>query len=80
MVCKFICEKYRATKPAGSSRYLVGQKRCQTCEIFMKLEGLWCPCCGYRLRTKPRNRTFKKKLKDRIETQHLELASTLPNQ
>jgi len=23
------------------------------------MEGLWCQCCGYRLRTKPRKLSFK---------------------
>ncbi|NWG37858.1 MAG: hypothetical protein HXY31_09650, partial [Nitrososphaera sp.] len=40
-----------------------GQKRCQICEIFIKWDGLWCPCCGYRLRTKPRNLKYKAKLR-----------------
>ncbi len=26
-------------------------------------DGLWCPCCGYRLRTKPRNIKYKQKLR-----------------
>jgi hypothetical protein len=46
-------------------RYANGQKRCQICEIFLKWEGLWCPCCGYRLRTKPRNLKYKAKLRQR---------------
>ncbi|MEW5841150.1 MAG: hypothetical protein AB1753_09120, partial [Thermoproteota archaeon] len=41
------------------------QKRCQICEIFIKWDGLWCPCCGYRLRTKPRNLKYKAKLRAR---------------
>ena len=55
MTCKGICSRYKARKPVGVGRYAVGQRRCQICEIFIKVEGLWCPCCGYRLRTKPRN-------------------------
>ncbi|HZA99728.1 MAG TPA: hypothetical protein VE308_01765, partial [Nitrososphaera sp.] len=46
-------------------RYASGQKRCQICEIFIKWDGLWCPCCGYRLRTKPRNLKYKAKLRAR---------------
>ncbi|HZC20317.1 MAG TPA: hypothetical protein VE223_01595, partial [Nitrososphaeraceae archaeon] len=46
-------------------RYVSGQKRCQICEIFIKWDGLWCPCCGYRLRTKPRNLKYKAKLRAR---------------
>ena len=61
--CKEICGKYKAQpKGTGPARYSVGQKRCQICEIFIEWEGLWCPCCGMKLRTKPRNSRAKKKL------------------
>lgn len=65
MTCKGICVRYRAQKPVGTGRYVSGQKRCQICEIFMKWDGLWCPCCGYRLRTRPRNLKYKTKLRDK---------------
>ncbi|MFQ5941090.1 MAG: hypothetical protein ACE5KA_05260 [Nitrososphaerales archaeon] len=65
MTCKGICVRYKAQKPVGSGRYASGQKRCQICEIFIKWDGLWCPCCGYRLRTKPRNLKYKAKLRAR---------------
>jgi DNA-directed RNA polymerase subunit RPC12/RpoP len=57
MTCKGICERHKALRPANGSggRYSADQKRCQICEIFIKWDGLWCPCCGYRLRTKPKN-------------------------
>jgi len=29
MVCKNICESYKAKKPVGGMRYLAGQKRCK---------------------------------------------------
>ena len=61
MACKGICTKYRATKPTIGGRYDAGQKRCQICEIFIQWDGLWCPCCGYRLRTRPRNARYKAK-------------------
>jgi len=58
--CKGKCGVYRSTKLAnGQGRYSNGQRRCQICSIWIKWEGLWCPCCGYRLRTKPRNKKFK---------------------
>ncbi len=59
MVCKGICRKYHIKKPQIGTRYGTGQKRCQVCELFIKVEGLFCPCCGYRLRTKPRNSKSK---------------------
>lgn len=65
MVCKGICTRHRAVKPHGS-RYVSGQKRCQLCAIFIEWDGLWCPCCGYRLRTKPRNAKYKQKFRDKL--------------
>jgi hypothetical protein len=69
MTCKGICSRYKAQKPVGTGRYASGQRRCQICEIFIKWEGLWCPCCGYRLRTKPRNLKYKAKLRARVEAE-----------
>jgi hypothetical protein len=61
--------------PVGTGRYASGQRRCQICEIFIKWEGLWCPCCGYRLRTKPRNLKYKAKLRARVEADSMEAAA-----
>ena len=75
MTCKGICVRYKAQKPVGTGRYASGQRRCQICEIFIKWEGLWCPCCGYRLRTKPRNLKYKAKLRARVEADSMESAA-----
>ena len=65
MVCKGICQRHKALKPnRGGGRYIAGQKRCQLCEIYINWKGGFCPCCGYRLRTKPRNSKFKLKLRE----------------
>ena len=53
-------------KPKGTGRYSAGQKRCNLCDIFMRWEGLFCPCCGYRVRSKPRNRKYKEKYYEAI--------------
>ena len=50
MTCKGICIRHKA-----SYLYATGNKRCQVCEIFIKWNGLRCPCCGYKLRNRPRN-------------------------
>ncbi len=76
MTCKGICIRYKAQKPVGTGRYASGQRRCQICEIFIKWEGLWCPCCGYRLRTKPRNLKYKAKLRARVEADSKEIKTT----
>jgi hypothetical protein len=59
MVCKGICSRHRAIKPKSGQRYTLGQKHCNVCQIFINWQGVWCPCCGYRLRNKPRNGKFK---------------------
>lgn len=65
MACKGICIRYKADRPTkGGKRYSIGQKRCQTCDIFIKGDGFWCPCCGYRLRSSPRKKEQKKKKKN----------------
>jgi len=63
MPCRGLCEKFKATKPKGIGRYFSGQKRCTTCDIFINYEGLWCPCCLYRLRSNPRATMNKLKLR-----------------
>ena len=60
MVCKGICHKYKAKWGAQQFRYANGQKRCNTCEIFVRWDGHSCPCCGMLLRTRPR--TLKAKI------------------
>ena len=60
MACKQICLEHKA-KSVGKARYSNNQKRCQICEIFLVWEGIWCPCCGYMLRTHPRNNKSRKK-------------------
>lgn len=62
MTCKGVCIRHRAQRPDSFGRYAAGQKR-QVCALFMIWDGLWCPCCGCRVRTKPRNSKFKQKLK-----------------
>jgi DNA-directed RNA polymerase subunit RPC12/RpoP len=57
--------RHKAQKPTGIGRYVIGQKRCQICEIFIKWDGLWCPRCGYRLCTKPRNLRYKERLREK---------------
>lgn len=61
MACKGICGRHKASRPKQGNRYGDpekggdGQKRCIMCEIFIKWDGMFCPCCSYKLRVKPRN-------------------------
>ena len=50
MTCKGICIHHKTL-----GRYNSERKRCQQCEIFIKWSGIRCPCCSYKLRTRPRN-------------------------
>ena len=59
MVCRGICSLHKAMRPSTGKRYLIGQKRCQVCQIFINWPGFFCPCCGYRLRNKPRNKKYR---------------------
>jgi uncharacterized Zn finger protein (UPF0148 family) len=64
MTCKGICIHHKA-----SGRYASGHKRCQTCDLFIKWDGIFCPCCGRRLRIGPRSFKFKAKLRKQKEIQ-----------
>lgn len=61
MSCNGICHRHKALKPANIGRYMAGQKRCNSCNVFLYWDGLRCPCCNYQLRLRPRNSKFKEK-------------------
>ena len=66
MVCRGICHKYKFKKKAFSKQvYQDGASRCQTCEIFIKWEGVCCPCCGMKIRKVPRNKHGKESMRIR---------------
>jgi hypothetical protein len=67
MSCKGICVRYRA-----SNNYANGQKRCKICEQFVKWNGLMCPCCRHKLRTRPRNPKLNEKLRKKRSSRGLE--------
>ncbi len=59
--CNGPCQDFRATMPPfNQSRYEIGQKRCTKCGIFMNYAGRFCPCCGFRLRSKRRSSKAKR--------------------
>jgi hypothetical protein len=49
-------------RPSTGLRYILGQKHCQVCQIFTIWESLFCPCCGGRLRNKPKPSKYKQKV------------------
>jgi len=66
LCCKSVDEGgYKFPRQGGNSLlYLEGAKRCQNCEgrYVIWEHGIFCPCCGGRLRLKPR----KSKLKEKV--------------
>jgi len=64
MTCNEICQRYKAIGKVTGGRYKNGQKRCHVCDIFIKFDGIRCPCCGYQLRSNPRNKKYKAKLRN----------------
>ena len=56
MPCKGICIRHKT-----SGLYANGHKRCQYCNLFIKWDGLYCPCCRHKLRTGPRKLKYKVK-------------------
>ena len=72
MPCKGICIRYRA-----SGRYATGNKRCHQCNLFIKWNGLVCPCCECRLRTRPRHSKFKAKLREQKRVEQAKEAEIL---
>jgi hypothetical protein len=67
MPCKGICIHHKAL-----GRYATGNKRCQVCEIFIKWDGIFYPCCGYRLSVGPKNLDDKAKLRKQKKIQEAE--------
>ena len=56
LVCKNIC-----LKPEYEHRKVVRNlaetpyKKCAKCCLFIKYEGIWCPCCGVKLSKRAKN-------------------------
>ena len=63
MSCPGICEKYRAYRTGLTSGFTHGNKRCRRCDIFIKFDGMFCPCCFYKLQTKSRKKPTKNGVK-----------------
>jgi hypothetical protein len=71
MTCKGTCIHHKV-----SGRYVNGHKRCQHYNIFIKYEGLHCPCCGCQLRERPRHFRYRAKLREQKQIEVLYLSSS----
>ncbi len=59
MVCNNICKQHKIKVILGESKYSKDQKRCNNCEVYLKWEGKFCPCCHRCLRTRPRSAKYR---------------------
>jgi len=71
MVCKGACESHKAKRVHGINRYVMGQKHCSICDIFIWWDGRHCPCCNYMLRTKPRNTKNRRQIQEILTIQRI---------
>ena len=78
-LCLKICQQYKAGRPSDGQRYNDGQVYCNTCAIWMLRKGcvlkdgsiatidstgMYCKCCNFRVRARPRSRKSKSILKN----------------
>jgi hypothetical protein len=56
MACRNLCERLDSKIIVGKSIYEEGKKYCRRCEVYFLHDGLFCPCCGMRLRVSPVNK------------------------
>lgn len=53
-LCIGRCQEFQVKRTGLGKRYELGQKLCQMCNQWIHCEGVWCPCCQQRLRTRPK--------------------------
>lgn len=54
MACKMKCENNPDFIPSQTNAWQSGYKYCGECCKFVKVDSIWCPCCGWHLRLSPR--------------------------
>ena len=58
--CRDRCKTIQAKKIGFStSPYVEGLKKCTVCEIYMRIDSKYCPCCNCLLRTRARSKKTK---------------------
>jgi len=56
VACSGICLKYKSSRSHSCvTKYHNGRKRCNTCDVYLKWDGVRCPCCSRILRTRPKH-------------------------
>lgn len=57
--CNSACKQYKVPFHSLNGTYRAGLSKCLYCEVDIKWEGQYCPCCGHRLRKSPKNKKYK---------------------
>lgn len=54
--CKGMCKRYLNKRNGRKELYYSKWEncRCSVCDEYLKWDGVYCPCCGYKLRRRPR--------------------------
>lgn len=76
MHCNGICEKHKPHQKTSLGRYNQGQKRCSYCETYLLWDGIRCPCCNQRLRSKQNHITKNSRGFNERETKRIWAAKT----
>lgn len=54
-MCRQLCVYYKTPPTPTKKKYSLGHKRCSTCEVWMDIDDIRCPCCHSQLRTKTKS-------------------------
>ena len=49
-----------------------GFKRCTICSLYIKWEGVYCPCCGVKLKMSPTNNKARKAYRERQSVRNID--------
>ena len=58
-----MCNALYGRKEKKMGRYETGCKYCIICAVWIRIDENFCPCCRTQLRTKPRTRKGKERLR-----------------
>ena len=67
MDCSGKCEKYRKNRRYDTP----DTKYCPNCDSFVRWEGLFCPCCGTKMRANPRHSKWRHRYQEKRNVRRL---------
>ena len=67
MICRNIICNLEEYKPKKTVRGAAekGYRRCSNCEVFLKYQGVYCPCCSNRMKVTPNNNKARQKVREK---------------